>query len=195
VRARTLIAALLVTGVWALARSKPARVAEPAVPARQIKLVDDGSANLPVVSALEAGRPAELAPARKAVARVAGPEKAAAIATAEVAPAEPVPNVRPSISSTTEPMHHMAMEPLPVAQAPGLGTLASSGDFDRRSMPTEHSRDPAIIIRGGMGGARDDCDLHRRGGFGIAINRSAPMMGGIELGSNPMPLPRGTRIR
>jgi len=195
VRVRIFIAALVVTGVWAIARSKPSHLSQPGQPTRQIKLVDEGAANPPVVSALEAGRAAELAPARKAITRQAVPQQAEGVASAAVAPAELVPTVRPAISSTTESLHHMAMEPLPVAAAPGLGTLASSGDFDRRPLPTEHSRDPAIIIRGGMGGARDDCDLHRRGGYGIAINRSTSMFGGMETGSHPMPLPRGTRIR
>ena len=194
-RARILIAALLVTGIWALARSKPGQDARPVQPTRQIKLVDEGSANLPVVSALEAGRPAELAPARRTISPAASPDKAAGVARAQVTATELIPEVRPAISSTTEAMHHMAMAPLPVAPAPGPGTLASSGDFASRPMPVEHGRDPAIIIRGGMGGARDDCDLHRRGGYGIAINRSAPMLGGIELGRGGMTYPRGTRIR
>lgn len=196
-RVRILIAALLVTGVWAIARSKPGRMAQPAQATRQIKLVDEGSASAPVVSALEAGRPSTLAPARKAITRAPGVEKAAAVAAAEVTPADLLPEVRPAISSTTEAMHNMAMSPLPVAASPGAGTLASSGDFGHRSMPMpmEHSRDPQIIIRGGMGGARDDCDLHRGGGFGIAINRSTPMFGAPELGRNPTPYPRGTRIR
>jgi len=198
VRGRILIAALLATGVWAVARSKPSHNAQPVQPARKIQLVDGGRSDLPVVSDLEAGQ-SRLALVRKPVPRaVRSPEKAAAgVAAAEAVSTELVPEVRPTISSTTEALHHMAMAPLPVAPAPGLGTLASSGDFDRRATPVEHSRDPAIIIRGGMGGARDNCDLHRRGagGYGIAINRSAPMLGGIELGSNPMPLPRGTRIR
>ena len=42
-----------------------------------------------------------------------------------------------------------------------------------------YGRSPGIIIRGGMGGVEDKCDLRPRGGRGaIAINRSAPPIGG-----------------
>lgn len=195
-RARVLTAALLVTAVWAVARSKPAHDAPQAQPTRQIKLVDGGSTALPVVSALEAGRPAELAPARKVTMRAPKPREASGPTIAESNPAELIPEVRPTTSSTVEAMHNMDMAPLPIAPAAGQGILASNGDFAGRAMPAEHGRDPAIIIRGGMGGARDDCDLHRRGGgFGIAINRSSPMLGGVEVGGHGMSYPRGTRIR
>lgn len=192
-RARILIAALLVTGIWALARSRPGPTAQPEA-ARQIKLVDEASPAAPVVSALEAGRPAELAPARRVAARTVGPREAAPVPVSQPAPSL-IPEVHPSVSSTTEAMDHMAMAsmPAPVAPAQGSGTLASNNGESHWPM-AGNGRDPAIIIRGGMGGARDDCDLHRRGG-GIAINRSVGMFGGIELGRNPTPYPPGTRIR
>ena len=193
-RARILIAALLVTGIWAIARSRPAPTARPEA-ARQIKLVDEASPVAPVVSALEAGRPTELAPARRIAARVPGPREAAPVPVSQPAPSL-IPEIHPSVSSTTEAMDHMAMAsmPAPVAPAQGTGTLASNSSESHWPMGNDHGRDPAIIIRGGMGGARDDCDLHRRGG-GIAINRSVGMLGGMELGRNPTPYPAGTRIR
>jgi len=80
---------------------------------------------------------------------------------------------------------------LPVVQASGIARVFGSEEPQDR--PAGGSRGPAIIIRGGMGGPLDDCDLHRRrgGGVGIAINRSLPSFGSSgEIGRTSYPAGR-----
>lgn len=97
-----------------------------------------------------------------------------------------------------------------VQEAPGLGDLAtvpastlpaargpSSGDFEGHRSPTDGlSPDPLVILRGGRGGLRDDCDLHNRGARPAAVNRMAPPIGGGYGGSGTRTsYPAGLRIR
>jgi hypothetical protein len=220
VRERTFIAAALATGLWAVACSKPDSESSQA-PDRKasetVNLVTPAAPEAPVVSSLEAGRdprlalprplvrkPAELPVRGNGTATVAHANGEASHAHAAAATAALVPTMQVTTTSLATVAPDITPAPLPLAAAPNVGTAigmdASSSDGSTR-FPAVGTRGPAIIIRGGMGGIRDDCDLHRRPGFGafggggpVAVNRIAPPPG-RSMGGPMIANPAGLRIR
>jgi len=192
---RILIAALLTTGIWAAARFKP--VSENGDPntGRKILLVEGAGTGAPVVSALEAGLATKLTSIRPIALKVASRRAVSTGTTgqhAAVALAEMAPAMHMSTTSTLL-TPQSGSGTLPVVRASGIALVFGSDEPEHR--PAGTGFEPAIIIRGGMGGARDDCDLHRRrgGGVGIAINRSLPSFGSRgEIGRTSYPA--GTRF-
>lgn len=197
-RKRILIAALVATGIWAAARFKPTSDVDAAGTGRKILLVEAAGAGAPVVSALEAGLATKLTLARPVV--TAGRRAVVSSGTAgqshaevmhdhaAMAMAEPAPAMHMSTTSAAVLTPQSGSAALPVVQASGIALVFGSDQPEHR--PAGPGFEPAIIIRGGMGGARDDCDLHRRrgGGVGIAINRSVPSFGtSREIGRTSYP--------
>lgn len=182
-RARILIVAALMAGVWAAARFKPASENNREIPgeaadAREILRVDAPGSDGPVVSDLEARQAAELALIRPverktdpgaAIRKATDADAGARLDPATVAAALLVPEVSRTTSSMTEVPQHLAQAPT-ATLAEGIG--AGGGD-----QPADGSRGPAVIIRGGSGSPNDPCALHgprRTRGPGIAINSTLP---------------------
>jgi hypothetical protein len=189
VRLSALTVTVLMTGGFLAACSLPAPEIDGAADggARDIRLVEQPSADAPRVSDLEAGRVGESAPARPVVrARPAVRQAAAAPKVVE-----PEPLVLQLATATLTTPIPTAPDAAPAEEAPPEiirapvssswmgGTNGPLADGGGRS---GHGGGPGIIIRGGRGGIDDDCDLHRPGfgGTGIAINRrgSIPVIGG-----------------
>jgi hypothetical protein len=222
VRERTFIAAALVTGLWAVACSKPDSEISPAPDRKSsetapINLVSTPAPDAPVVSNLEAGRdprlalprplvrkPAELPVRGSGAATVAHANGEASHAHAAAAAAALVPTMRVTTTSVASVAPDVVPAALPPAATVGGGVaigMDASGSDGSGRYPAVVSRGPAIIIRGGMGSARDDCDLHRRPGFGafggggpVAVNRMAPPLG-RSMGGPMIANPAGLRIR
>ena len=146
----------------------------------------------PTVSNLEAGRvvshvPVSPPPVRqRPVAMREHSGGASAVleqAFEPVAPAlAPASQAAQTISAAPEVLPEAAAAAGPSAADAGSGSGESSGRVDPYHQPV-FPRSPGILIRGGMGGVDDKCDLHRRGrSGGIAINRMAPSLyrGGIH---------------
>lgn len=186
------LAVVVIGGAWVSACSKPVSRSAPQsgpTQTRDIRLASPSAvgSEAPLVSPLEAGRPpVELhnrgaAPAVNAVAttrktRVPDPiTRVSAPVPAVVAAAEP------SLSLAEAPQT-MPMAAMPMGPAVDEGR--STGGNDPYRGPGNVSRDPppTILIRGGMGGVDDKCDLRGRHRPGLAINRMAPPMlrGGIR---------------
>jgi hypothetical protein len=102
--------------------------------------------------------------------------------------------VAPSILAVTETRVAEPLEAVPIPESHTI-YLAPTGEMDAASPVNvavgpsaggePHighdyggSHGPAIIIRGGMGGVDDKCDIRPRGLGGIAINRIAPPLVG-----------------
>jgi hypothetical protein len=219
VRERTFIAAALVTGIWAAACSKPgseaSRTLRQSADSARVNLVSTPAPDAPVVSNLEAGRDPRLALPRPLVRKPAElPVRGSGGATVAQANGEAahahaaaalVPTMRVTTTSLASVAPDVAPSVLPLAAATGghaIGSDGSEGSSEGSArLPSVVSRGPAIIIRGGMGSARDDCDLHRRPGFGAfgggggaAVNRMAPSPG-RSMGGPMSANPSGLRIR
>ncbi|MGH7561357.1 MAG: hypothetical protein ACRENB_10095 [Gemmatimonadales bacterium] len=213
-RARTLIVAAMMAGIWAVARSKPAPEtgaddAQAAPESRALLLVGGADDSTAVVSDLEAGRETGLEIARPSPRKSAAPRLVRRTSESDggtgtrsdpleslVATVEVPAMSQTSGSVETMPIH-LAGHALPTVPSlmpagPGTGTGASTtGTGDRG---------PRVMIRGGRGGVDDDCDLHRAGGRrgGIAINSRMPALGGVVIHTRAPRaggLPAGTRIR
>ena len=180
-RLRILIAAVAVSGGWLGACSKPAPAGPLAAEnARQIRLADPAPPDSAVVSSLEANQPLKAAPVRRITRAVqARSAPAAPDRAADLAP--PAPHV---MSSMAEPAVVADLTPAPEARATGFGGAIGHGlgSFHApapgpQTLAGGGSRGPGILIRGGMGGIDDKCDI--RGGHrgGTAVNRIAPAFG------------------
>lgn len=169
-----LIAGAVVVG-WLAARSRSTPITPE--PAREIRLPVSKASSQPLVSNLEAGRPAELRPTARQHIQVRAPE--AAPAPTRSADLERAIAVVPQMHSTQPTTMDLAGAPekMPTAREPGPGALESTSHSSAHDpyRPTFlPSTETTILIRGGMGGVDDKCDLHRRRGVGSAINRLAP---------------------
>lgn len=192
VRVRILVAAAVVSGGWLAACSKPAQPADERARAqasenaRQIRLAEPPGSDGAVVSDLEARHPL-----KPVLVRRTSPKQA--IQATSIVESPSVAPAPPHVMSTTETS--MAEAPrvaglsrAPEAAATGFGGSIGHGlgAFEAPAPASQSlgsgSRGPTILIRGGMGGIDDKCDL--RGGHrgGISINRSAPAFGGYSRG-------------
>lgn len=208
-RARSLIVitALSLTGLYAVAVSRPATEPESTTEptGRVINLAGD-SVQDAVVSPLEAGRPlvqavsrsTERSAAREAPAPEAAPE--AEHGNHALAAIDFTPQVR-TVSAAAEVAAGMDYAPI-AASTPNLpattGTVTlgpeSRGVVPSFDMPSR-GRGPVILIRGGNGSGHDDCKIHPGGinrTIGTAVNRLAPVPGGTVVGTSA---PAGWRIR
>ena len=186
-RNRLILAAFAFIAVAAVALSRPSGP-EASAPSREINLAGSQEAQAPVVSALEAGRPAELtraATSARGAEQRSGRRVAAqtahqhALAAIEVAPEVRTTSltITPSTGMEAAPMAAAIPEPAP-ASTPYTERAYAPRFYTGEAVP--QTRGPAILIRGGMGRVDDDCDLHRGNRFGarntggIAINRMTP---------------------
>lgn len=186
----TRIATVVMIGAWLGACSEPAsRAANDTAPnrpgsARDVRLAEPPSQEAPVASDLEVGRPVTMIVAA-APRQVHSPLPVPAMVEASAV----VPRVLPATELVELPMSAVALpeshtiylaptgemvEPSPVNAAAG----PSAGGEPYIGHDYGGSRGPSIIIRGGMGGVDDKCDLRPRGFGGIAINRTTPPLGG-----------------
>jgi hypothetical protein len=181
VRERTLIAAAVVTGIWAAACSKPAaetsRDSDKKTTA-PVNLISTPAPEDPVVSSLEAGRDLHLTlprpPARKPVELPMKGSGAAAVAQADgeamhshaAAAAELVP----AMQVTTTTLASVSPDAAPSAIPSAASTVWARQRGRAATAPTvlhDSLRQPPSGDHhsGRDGGVRDDCDLHRRGGL------------------------------
>lgn len=185
-RARIPIAVAFITVGCLAACSKPAsqsgQNAHPSTSARDILLAEAPRTEGAVVSDLEARNAPRSAPvrgvARKSVVRAAAPAEAGHDHAAMAAPA-PVQEMSRTVTATTDIPLRLAMARAPAAPIFGAARPLD-GAGDTRALPEFGGRGPVIILRGGRGGIDDDCDLHgpRARRPGVAINRTAPSLGG-----------------
>jgi hypothetical protein len=199
VRERTLIAATLAIGIWSAACSKPdSKLSQQTPPKAGViqASLPSTPASVPVVSGLEAGHDPQLALARpgnakRAEARTTRVATGGAASMAEhnhaaLAAAEGLPAMHLTASAETVLTLQAAPGAIPLASPPRSEGASSGRGFEPQL--AGGSRGPTIIIRGGMGGPDDDCDLmHRRRGFGAAVNRMAPPIGGRSGGYGGSP--------
>ena len=174
--ARVLLLGGAVVAGWLAARSKP----EPDTPeaGREIRLPPSTTASQPLVSNLEAGKrdlPAAAVQPKASKARSPEPRpepRSPSLDQAIAVAPQVVPASHASMSVTG------AMETMPMAREQLPATVETSehaaSSRDPYREPLVPWREPTILIRGGMGGVDDKCDLHRRRGAGDAINRLAP---------------------
>ncbi len=197
-RARILIAAAVVTGGWLAACSKPSsqngQNADPKSGTRDILLAEAPRSEGAVVSDLEARNAPKSAPvrgvARKSVVRAAAPAEAGHDHAAMAAPAL-IQEMSRTVTATTDIPLRLAMATAPAAPIFGAARPLNGdagGTGETRALPEFGGRGPVIILRGGRGGIDDDCDLHgpRARRPGVAINRSAPSLGGGGYGRTGM---------
>ncbi|NOT10148.1 MAG: hypothetical protein HOP28_18295 [Gemmatimonadales bacterium] len=146
-------------------------------------MAEPAAAAAPVTSDLEAGRPvaAKVAPAAPRTVQV---RSAAAVLVEALAEA---PAVFPTVSAEVE----QPLESVPIPESHTVylaptGTIeeatpihvaagTSLGGNPHIGHDYGGSRGPSIIIRGGMGGIDDKCDLRPR--VGTAVNRLVPPIG------------------
>ncbi|HEV8151213.1 MAG TPA: hypothetical protein VGP61_13605 [Gemmatimonadales bacterium] len=109
-----------------------------------------------------------------------------------VAPAQLTPVVASSAAEVERPLDLMPIpsaSPAPAAPVAPAEEGWQAGTYHGHQVEAGGSsagsspRGPGILIRGGMGGTDDKCDLRPRSWRGgIAINRSAPSFGGYPQG-------------
>jgi hypothetical protein len=172
-----LIVAVLMAGGSFAACSRPA--SEPGQPARDIRLQTPPASETQLVSTLEAG---QRLPARHPASRASAPtsEVASRMDPAPAQSEQPLatsPQVVPTLSKASlilaNAPEYLPMAHLPSGPAEGEGTARVIDEAYHPPAPAP--RGPGILIRGGMGGIDDKCDLHARGRRpGIAINRITP---------------------
>lgn len=144
-------------------------------PVRDVSLVQPAVADAPLVSPLEAGKPAPVrAPIRRPaprprldpVALVAMDRAPTVSASATLAVSEIVAAPMPAAP---------AAEPLEVVVGRGAEPWYGVGQAITPD-PAGGRRGPSVVIRGGRGGIHDDCDIHRPGmrRVPLAINQVAP---------------------
>lgn len=182
-RIRTLLVA--VGGLAACSSPQPA----PPAAARDLQLGTSPVRDTAVVSALESGRPLPKP-------RTVPPAGHAAPANVAVLVADRAPAPKLALASTTtalaEPTHDFKDAPEPIEvlvatgpgpeTAPGLGISSGylrGGSGQGGWAPA--GRRGGVIIRGGVGGVDDDCDIRHPRSSPIAIHSVAPnFRGGIH---------------
>jgi hypothetical protein len=177
VRKDTLALAAILSGAVLAACSSSSDGKEP-LPQRRILFAEPASPGGAVASELEARRPAK--------AKTPAPTAPRTRDSAVVA-ISPAPTLRLTTTSTAASLNPLAMEPMPAvgngpmapAAAGDDGMYAGMRDGNSGGHATGGNRGPVIIIRGGLGGPEDKCDLRpRMWRGGIAINRTVPGFSG-----------------
>ena len=177
----SLLISVAVGGAWLVGCSRPA---PETATSRDIRLPASAAA-APTVSNLEAGKgrlaaPAPRTPRANPAAEPVLERKVPVVA--EVGLPKVVSAVSPATTSLATAPDHLPMASMPMA-------AAAAGEEDHGSPPPPRVIDDAyrhggtIMIRGGLGGIDDKCDLRPRGyRGGIAINRMTPPLspGGIH---------------
>ncbi len=174
-----LLISVAVGGAWLAACSKPAPESSAS---RDIRLATPASAGAPTVSTLESGN-TRLAPPAPRVRR-ADPAPEPVLerklpVVAEVGLPKVVSAVSPANASLAEAPDHLPMAAMPAAAMPE----EDHGSGSARVVDDAYRHGGTIMIRGGLGGIDDKCDLRPRGyRGGIAINRMTPPLspGGIH---------------
>jgi len=142
-----------------------------------------------VVSDLEAGRNTRMPRARPVARKISAASEIHQ--PAQITEAEPAPRMSTSVLAVAETASELAEVPFP-APATAVAEGPGAGDGDHQVF-AGGSREPTVIIRGGLGSPRDDCKIHGRGARGgIAINSIAPPMRGQSIGRS---MPGYVRIR
>jgi hypothetical protein len=171
----------------AAACSRPADIAQDRESHRDIRLIEEPSADKQTVSDLEAGKTPPRVALPEARLKVATTPSAAPVAApahdhaAMMAELEPEATMK--VVTQTESPAPITETSLPLPSGPAAGGVADSAPGNGGSYGGG-SRGPMILIRGGMGTERDDCKIHGIGGLGgfggggIAINRVTPPIGG-----------------
>ena len=174
----SLLISVAVGGAWLVGCSRPA---PETAASRDIRLPASAAA-APTVSNLEAGKTKLAPPAPRANRAAPAPEpvlERKVPVVAEVGLPKVVPAVSPATTSLTEAPDHMPMASMPVAAA----AEEDHGSGSARVVDDAYRHGGTIMIRGGLGGIDDKCDLRPRGyRGGIAINRMTPPLspGGIH---------------
>jgi hypothetical protein len=194
VRSSIIFGAALLTGGWLAACSRPS-APDQAADSRHILLATPAPNDSAVASDLEAGRSAKPSPIPQHAQHTRATASASAVALDPAAATTALPAHAMAVTTTTaEPLPSLDLIPAPVAprEAPasppvvGTGWHGMGDGSDHLFRPPGESRGPVIIIRGGMGGDDDKCDIRPRGHRGgIAINRMTPSFGGGMSGSPP----------
>ena len=208
-RQHSLVVAAVLTGSWLAACSQPAPTTDTQATsaeesARHINLAGSPRSESPVVSDLEsgirrgAGVARAISPRRAPVPAVELPG-GSPVAEAEhhrtMAESVELPQRLSLTTSAVTAAPALGLEPMPAAAPGPADSGPAAGGLDGASPGLIGSGpDPLIIIRGGRGGVRDDCDLHRRG-IPAAVNRMAPPLGGGYGRTGTISYPQGVRIR
>jgi hypothetical protein len=205
VRVTFLIAATVITAGWLGACSKPSsRNAQKVAPrntesARHITLPGESSSDDAVASDLEARRPVKLKQEAPRSQQDRNATAASPLVEGLLTAAVPVHVMSMPARSTVAAEQPLDLVPVPVSQAAAAEPSAGDAVPAEGSTTGYHGHEgygggyhgssyggnsgPAIIIRGGLGGTDDKCDLRPRGyRGGIAINRMAPAFGGYGRG-------------
>ena len=182
-RVRTLMA---LTGL-AAACSAPQTASKPAE--RDLHLGTSPSRDSGVVSDLEVGRTPKARTTGASSQATARVRSAVAALTAEAAPAPRLAAATTSVA-LAEPSHQFKDAPEPIEVLVAGGAPAPSPDFGGIGLQRGGiggagwgggSRGHGIIIRGGMGGDDDDCDIRHPHGGPRAIHSLTPgFRGGIH---------------
>jgi hypothetical protein len=165
----------------AVACSRPSDSARDQEAHRDIRLIEEPSADKQTVSDLEAGKPAPRVALPEARTRSPNPP------AAEPAPAPShdhaammaalEPEATMKVVTTTEPPASMSEPSMPFIPGAVLDSTPAHWNYGGGG---GGNRGPMILIRGGMGTERDDCKVHGVGGLGglggggIAVNRVTP---------------------
>ena len=172
----SLLIPVAVGGAWLVACSRPA---PETAASRDIRLPASAAA-APTVSNLEAGKTRLAPPAPRAPRAAPAPEpvlERKVPVVAEVGLPKVVSAVSPTTTGLAEAPDHMPMAAMPAAAEEDHGSGSA------RVVDDAYRHGGTIMIRGGLGGTDDKCDLRPRGyRGGIAINRVTPPLfrGGIR---------------
>lgn len=191
---RTLIVLASVAAVVAVGCTSARN--DQAASTRKIQLAEPVPLDSAVASPVETGRASPAGHASHRMVNASAPTPAPSAARAQRsldAIAMPAPAL--AVTSTiSEPTMGLVAAPTRAVVEPAAGQLEESvvqrsgtgwhgmgGAVDQMNMPSSGvHRGPTIIIRGGMGGDDDHCDLRPRGfaGSGSSVNRLGPSFAG-----------------
>lgn len=172
-KATPVLSVISLAGLAAIACSKPET--RPANPERNLELLGTAAPDSAVVSPLEVGHGMPVPVLTRRSPR--GAPRSARVASAQ---ALREPELSPKVQATTvASMAAPALSEIPVPAGPlalASATGGGNGHAEGRGEGHGSGAEPTILIRGGMGGARDDCKLYGMGraGGGVFINRLIP---------------------
>ncbi|MGQ0704133.1 MAG: hypothetical protein ACT4PM_13460 [Gemmatimonadales bacterium] len=175
-KAPLLVTAVSLAGLIALACSKPDAPA--AARERNLELLGTAANDSAVVTPVEVAQGMRLpvlarrsAPVRWSTAVRATPESSELELSPKIQVTTVASAAAPALSEVPVPAG-----PLSLASSEGNGNSHAGGSTAGGGSGGE----PTILIRGGMGGPRDDCKIHGTGraGIGVLINRLAPPLRG-----------------